>query len=451
MRRFRELFTVVSLLMLITAFYSSTLRHTMQCDEVNTLYKYAINPISALFAYTTPNNHLFHSFAVWLTTSLMGYSHIAVRYTAFMSSILTFAMAYHVGRKAMNHHAGLASMALLVMSLGLAGFTVDARGYTLSALLTLILIDLIFLSENRRSRRRNYAIILVSYLLLMVLPSMVLVLVPALIWKLWQLKQTGSKQHIFDIIGICVGGLGAFFFYLPSILTGAALEHLGQFGEPGIAQLLSQWIELLYTPITFGILSLIASAIGFTVLIVKSQQQKLWVGIVLILITAIGVAVLQYALTGNTLYARNYFYLLPVMTLLGGIGLATLLRHWTVPIAFGTVLLVALTATPLSESIAVEQLIRAIPQYQPESELLPSHACHITAAYYEITQTLNEDVRIWSPESSATSVMIPIPYGLKMSVERAITDNNYGMDEFSECHFIEDDFDWLEIYTCTPK
>lgn len=451
MRRPRELFTVVGLLILIFAFYSATFRHTMQCDEVNTLYKYAINPISALFAYTTPNNHLFHSFAVWLTTSLMGFSHIAVRYTAFMASILMFAMAYRVGRKALDHQAGIASMALLVTSLGLAGFTVDARGYTLSALLTLILFDLIFLSDSQHSRRRNYAIILVSYLLLMVLPSMILVLFPAMSWKLWQYRQTRSTPPLLDIVGICVGGLDAFFFYMPSILSGSALEHLGQFGEPSVPVLLSQWINLLYTPFAFGIVSLVASAIGFTLLIVQSRQHKLLIGIVLILGTAIGVAVLQQTLTGRTLYARNYFYLLPVMTILGGIGIATLFRHWTLLVTVGIVFLMIIFTPPISESIAIDQLIQAIPQYQPETELLGSHACHITAAFYEITETLQDDVKIWSPDSSATSVMIPIPFGFKMSIERAIQDNNYTIDQFSECQLVDDDFDWLDIYTCTPK
>jgi len=450
MRRLRETFTVIGLLILIIAFYSSSFHHTMQCDEVNTLYKYASNPISALFAYTTPNNHLIHSFGVWLTTSLMGFSHIAVRYTAFMGSILTVAMAYHIGRKAFSHHAGLASMALLVMSLGLEEFTISARGYTLSTLLTLILIDLIFLSEHQQSRRRNYAIILVSYLLLMVLPSMVLLLFPIFIWKLWQLQQTRSKQHIFDIVGMCVGGLGAFFFYLPSILSGSALEHLGGFGEPSVLILFNQWMKLLYTPFSFGVISLLATAIGVTVLIVKSRQQKLLQGVALILITATGVAILQYMVTGHTLYARNYFYLLPVMTLLGGIGLSTILRRWTPVIAFSIVLVMSFSEFPSSGAIAINQLIHAIPEYQPETELLGRHACHITAAYYEITETLQEDIQLWSPDSQAESVMIPIPVGFPMSVERAINNNDYSIDQFTECQLVEDNYDWLDIYICIP-
>jgi hypothetical protein len=451
MRRFRELFTIVGLLVLIVALYSSNLRHTMQCDEANTLYKYAINPISALFAYTTPNNHLFHSFGVWITTSLMGFSHIAVRYTAFMASIITFAMAYRVGRKTLNHHSGLASMALLFVSLGLARFTVVARGYTLSAVLTLILIDLIFLSENGQSRRHNYAIILVSYLLLMVLPSMMLLIVPILIWKLWQMRQTFSNQHLSDIVGICIGGISAFCFYLPSILTGSALEHLGKFGEPNVPALLSRWLELLYEPFIFGVISLVATGVGIAFLIIKSHRPRLFVGIVLILVMAIGTAVVQYALTEHTLYARNYFYLLPVMTLLGGIGLSVVVRRWMPLLAIITIFVMSIYAPPIPEAPAIDQLISAISQYQPESELLGNHACHILPAYYEITETQGDEVRIWTLDSQAQSVMIPIPLGFKMSVERAVADNNHMMDEFAECHLVDDEFNWLDIYTCTPN
>jgi len=451
MRRLRETFIIVGLLLLIVAVYSASLDRTMQCDEANTLYKYASNPLSALFGYTTPNNHLFHSFLVWITTSLMGFSHIAVRYTAFMASVLTFAMAYRVGRKTLNHYSGIATMGLLGISLGVAGFSLDARGYTLSALLTLILIDLIFLSPHGNIRRLNYGVLLVSFLLLMVLPSMILLIIPILLWKLWEYKQIRRSKHIQQIFSICVGGLSAFFFYLPAILEGSALEHLSRFGEPDFITLVAHWLELVYSPSILGIPALILIAIGFSYLIVKSDKTNLLVGIILIVVIAIGVALIQYLLTDRTLYARNYFYLVSVFALLGGVGLTVILRRWVIPVAYILILIMSIFVPHDHLSEAIEQLIDAIPQYQPDVELLPNHACHIVAAYYEITETQGNEVITWAKESQVESVMIPIPVGFDMPIERAIEDNGYERDDFGECNFVDDEFDWLDVYVCETQ
>lgn len=453
MRRFIRVITIVGLLLLITAIYSPSIDRIMQCDEANTLYKYASNPASALFGYTTPNNHLLHSFFVWITTSLMGLSHIAIRYTALMAGILTLAMAYRVGRKVLNHHSGLASIAILGTSLGMASFSLDARGYTLSAFLTLVFIELIFLYKANENPHHRYFLILVSFLLLLVLPTMVLLLFPILIWKLRTIAQSKSPkvriQSIKSILSICVGGIGAFFFYIPAIIEGSIFDHLSAFGEPDPITLLVRWLELGYSPPILGVFAFVSIAIGFTFLIVKSHQTKLVVGIVLILSVAITVAIIQFLATGHTLYARNYFYLFPILAVVGGVGLATLLRQWTLPLTILSIMFMILFIPQLHIDPATTQLIEAIPKYQSQAQLAGNHACQIVSAYYEITETQKVDVL--SSEDENQSVFIPIPTTLNMSLDRALKDNDLSEDTFGECRLIEDEFDALDVYICTAN
>lgn len=450
-RRHREIFIAVGLLLLIFVVYGMSIDRTMQCDEANTLYKYSSNPLSALFGYTTPNNHLVHSFLVWVTTSLMGFSHIGVRFTAFMASMLTFAMAYRVGQKILNHQSGLATMGLLGVSLSVVGFALAARGYTLSAFLTLAIIDQIFLSPSVSNRRKNYVVLLLSFLLLMVLPSMALLLFPIIVWKIWEFIQTRLPQYIQQIMSIGIGGICAFIFYVPSIIEGSALEHLSQFGEPDVMTLIIHWIEAVYSPSIFGIPALLAVGIGFVILVIRAENNNLLIGLVLIVCTAVGASIVQELLTDRTLYARNYFYLTVVFALVGGVGLASVLRRYLTPVVYLMMLVMAIYVPQASTAPAIDQLIDAIPQYQPETELLGNQACHILAAYYELTETQGGEVISWGKDSQATSVLIPIPVGFQMSVDRAIADNGFERDDFAECRLVEDDYDWLDNYICTPK
>ena len=447
----RQLLTIVALLILITVVYGTSIHHTLQCDEANTLYKYATNPASALFGYTTPNNHLLHSFLMWIATSMMGLSHIAIRFTAFMAGLLSFAVCYRIGRKLDGHYTGLAIMVSLGTSLGFAEFMLDGRGYSMSVLLTLLYIDVIFLSHRPKSRTQNYVVILLRFGLLMILPSMMLLIIPVLLWFLFKIFRHGKKQYIAQFIGVCVGGISAFVFYIPAILEGSVLKSLGSFGEPNLQYLLTQWGNAFYTPAIFGIPVIIFAGVGLTYLFVTRQHQSVVTIILFTIIVGIIVAVLQYTFTGKTLFARNYLYLIPLIAILSGVGLARVLRHFTTPIAFIVIALMSLFMPQIRDAVAIDDLIVAIPQYQPDTPLLAQHACHILPAYYELTVTQGEDVILWSSESDAESVMIPVPRGLKITPTRAINDNYFNPDDFGECNLDTHDFTLLDIYICEVK
>ncbi len=448
MKRIQQLLTVVVFLILITGAYSISIDRRLGCDEANTLYKYAISPATALFGYTTPNNHLLHSFLMWITTSVMGLSHIGIRFTAFMAGILSFAVCYRIGRKLNGHLTGIGVMTALGTSLGFIEFMIAGRGYTMAVLLTLLYIDVVFLPKRPYSRKQNYAIVAISWAILMVLPSMMLLIVPVLLWLLYQIIFGKNYKYVSQFVGVCTGGILAFLFYVPAILEGSVLGQLSSFGEPSVSHLISQWFAAYYTPVIFSIPILIAASIGLVYLIITRQHLSVVAIIILTIIIGLLVAVIQFILTDKTLYVRNYLYLVPLIAILSGVGLAISLRQFIIPIGYITVGMMLLLTLQPRPANAIDQLIVAIPQYQPDTPLLAQHACHILPAYHELTVTQKQDVVLWSSLSDADAVMIPIPVGLKISTEQALIANFRDPADFGTCTLIEDEFDWIDIHIC---
>lgn len=439
----------VALLLVVMAFYSPYLDHTMQCDEANTLYKYASNPFSALLAYTTPNNHLFHSFLVWITTSLMGLSQVAVRLATFMGAMLTIAMGYRVGNKVSGMTAGIATMMLIALSTGMMGFAVDARGYTVSTFLTLALIDQVFLEDGRFSKKQNYLLVLISFLLLYTLASMFLMIIPALLWLIWNYSRVRQRIYKDKTVAIIMGGILAGIMYLPAVVSGAATEHLGGFGEPSLDVLIIRWLELIYSPLFIAGIVLLFCFAG---LIYLTRRRHVYSRTVLLIFAvAIGIAVAQFLLTGRTLYARNYFYLMPTLAILGGVGIALLPKRLAIVTIIAGLVAIPFLIPFLSQQGTVDDMVSAIMEYQHDSDIIGNHVCHYIAAHYEIIQKQGKSISIWTPESDANTVTVPIPFGFHFSVERAIQLNGYSMEPFAECRVIEDPYESLEVYECRVK
>jgi len=442
-----QLFTVVGILILMTVVYGSSLTQTLQCDEASTFYKYASNPASALFAYTTPNNHLLHSFLMWVTTSIMGMSHIAIRYTAFMAGILSIALSYRIGRRLRNHYSGIGAMIILGTNINFVKFMLDGRGYTLSILLLLMFIELLIFASRRENKQRGILEGILAFCLLMVLPSMVLYILAILLFLLIQFVQTHKRAILFQMVAVVFGCLLAFLFYIPAILNSEILTRLSGFGEPTLELLALRWINLTYTPASFGFVAFVASLLGFVLLYRHYKQYKMLLLIALTVAIALVAILAQFGLTGKTMYARNYLYLVPILAIVGGIGLGYILRRYIVIVAYGVILIMSIFVSQIRGAEAITQLIEAIPQYQPDIHLMGQHACHILPAYYELTVTQGQDVNIVIKANPQTSILA-IPVGLKTSVDEGIALNLIEREKFGECRFVNDEFDMLDIYVC---
>ena len=119
------------------------LSRPMQLDEAYTYNEYASRPfLDGVSRYTLPNNHLLNTWLVHASTLAFGNQRWAVRLPAFLAGIglipATFAMVTRLRDRA----RGLFAAALVASSEPLIDYSTNARGYTLVALITVLLVIL---------------------------------------------------------------------------------------------------------------------------------------------------------------------------------------------------------------------------------------------------------------------------------------------------------------------
>ena len=115
----------------------------MEYDEAFTYLHYASQPLRiALSDYSFPNNHVFHSLLVALTTRAFGNAPWAIRLPAFTAGLLLIPAAYAAGRTLYGRNAALLGAALVATAPALIQYSTDGRGYSLICLFTCLMIPL---------------------------------------------------------------------------------------------------------------------------------------------------------------------------------------------------------------------------------------------------------------------------------------------------------------------
>ena len=128
------------------------IRQPMRHDEAYTFLGYAALPLAdALSVYRDPNNHLFHTLLVWLSTRLLGTSPPAIRLPAFVAGMATIPMVYVLARRFTDRSTSLLAMALAAVWPALVLYSTNARGHaivTLAFVVVLVLGDLAIERES---------------------------------------------------------------------------------------------------------------------------------------------------------------------------------------------------------------------------------------------------------------------------------------------------------------
>ena len=128
------------------------LRQTMRHDEAYTFLHYAKAPLAtALSDYTYPNNHLFHTLLVGLSTRLLGTSPPAIRLPAFVAGMLTVPMVYVLARRFADRSTSLLAMALAAVWPALVLYSTNARGHAIVTLGFVVLLVVGDLAIDRES------------------------------------------------------------------------------------------------------------------------------------------------------------------------------------------------------------------------------------------------------------------------------------------------------------
>ena len=252
-------------------FINSSLHH----DEAYTYMAFAHTLRSALTDYHLPNNHVFHSILVFISTRLFGDAPWVVRLPAFTAGVLIIPAVYSLGKRHYNQVIGLGAGLLVVISPALIGYSDNARGYTLVALFGILLLIFghqVSLSKNRFAW---LLIVLVSALGMYTVPSF---LFPFGILYTWLLMESmfsvkpgyASRLDFIKywlISGVC-SALLTLLFYLP-ILVYSGTDSLvsnpfvaplpwSGFLETLVQRLSETWIEWTFRVPGWAVILVIA-------------------------------------------------------------------------------------------------------------------------------------------------------------------------------------------------
>ena len=198
----------------------------MQYDETYTYLAFARRSLfAALSDYHLPNNHIFHTLLVYISTRLLGDAPWAIRLPAFLAGWLTIPAAYVLARRHYNLTAAFLASALAALWPFLVYYSANARGYSLIGLLVLLLI----LLGTYLLGRPNLA----GWIIFALLAALGIFTVPVMLYGfgvvcLWlalsklrgQARAYPGRQFFYCLAaGGLLAGAAAGLLYLPAVLV----------------------------------------------------------------------------------------------------------------------------------------------------------------------------------------------------------------------------------------
>jgi len=346
------LLAITALGALLRAFF---LMRPMLHDEAYTFTAFASRSLlHVLGDYHLPNNHVFHTLLVHLTTSLLGNAPWVVRLPAYLAGVLTIPAGYLAGRALYGRSTALLSATLLAASPALVDYSTNARGYTLICLFTLLILAL----AAYLIRHRN----LFAWLLLVVLSALGFHTNPVMFYPFgivltwlalaWLLKDVAGEYGKSFLLHLLAAGLLVvaltFLLYTP-VLVYSGAEALftdtylnrsswATLGEEIFARLgsaASQWAQDV--PVVISAATLAGFALSFILHRRIAKHRPLlalaafgWVGAVLVVYRVVPIA-------------RFWLFLLPLYLIPAAAGLTGTFKliRWPSSTRVGMIILIA--------------------------------------------------------------------------------------------------------------
>src|SRR6266498_1428790 len=202
-------------------------------DEAYTFIHFASRAFKHILAdYSAPNNHIFHTILVGIAYRLFGGQPWALRLPAFTAGILMIPAMYLTARRFFSSSQSLAAAALIAVTHSFINYSVNARGYTLLFLLTLLLTNFAGILVIRQSKAALTAFTLTATLGFYTIPIFLYPMAGISLWVFvkylvtrepWQTKL--HKLAVF--LGICIVSiLLTILLYSPVIIFGSGLSSL---------------------------------------------------------------------------------------------------------------------------------------------------------------------------------------------------------------------------------
>lgn len=329
-----SIFIIIIISIIVRVFFLS---QPMKDDEAFTFIHYASRPLSVgLTLYDFPNNHIFHTMLVHISTRIWGNDPWAIRMPALLAGVFLVVATYGMTRIFFNKHAALITAALIASSNRFIVFSTNARGYTMIYLIFIVLFILAtyFFKKNKTSGTLFF--IILSALGFYTIPAMLYPFGIVVMWifltALVQPDKTIQKFALNELALSLVLVISiTFFLYIPVIIANDLLSIMT---NPSVgAKTWSAFIEILpislkvtwnHWNIDIPVWLRIILIIGFIIsLIYHKRLSKFQIPILLsIIIVMIPLLMIQRIVT----YTRIWLFLLPIYFTLASSGIVFFLK-----------------------------------------------------------------------------------------------------------------------------
>jgi hypothetical protein len=240
---------VLVILVLAVIYRLEHIYSSLHHDEAYTYVAFSRSLFAAVADYHLPNNHVFHSILVYFSTKIFGIQPWAVRLPAFTAGVLLVPAAYWLAKRLYDRWTALGAALLVAWFPPLIAYSNNARGYTLVALFTLLILTL---GDLVRKEKNLFAWGLISLFSALGFYTVPVMLFPFSVLFVWlflenQAEGFGPYRTRWEFIWYWLAaGLGAailtLLFYTP-ILVFTGPQKL--FANGFVAPL--PWADLLET------------------------------------------------------------------------------------------------------------------------------------------------------------------------------------------------------------
>lgn len=202
----------------------SYLHLPIRYDEAHSWLEYSSMPwFVTVSKYDDPNNHIFHNLLVNLVGRVLGHEPWQLRLLALLAGVLIAPLTFLVARQWLSVPAAWVAGLICVGSSPLIEYSVNARGYTLVMVWTL----LAYAAAEHFTRTRNLAsglgLILAGALGLWTVPTMILSLVSVWVWMVLLMPTRQRTCETFAVAALTLGT--AAVLYSPVLLVATVREN----------------------------------------------------------------------------------------------------------------------------------------------------------------------------------------------------------------------------------
>lgn len=333
----RELVALAVITALACLVRLAALRQPIRYDEAVTWALFSGRSWATIVSwYPFPNNHVFFSLVAKATGSLAPYQPWAFRLPAFIAGVAIVPLTWVVGRRLADRDTALIGAALVAGSMPMVLYSVNARGYTIVCVATLVLI---LLADRLRREPSAWAGWLafsgVGAVGLYTVPVMIYPLGSIGLWLVLEALRADRRTTVRLLAALTASTLAtvllAWLFYFPIIHT-AGLQAItgGRFTQPLPWQYFFRaqpafWLELLQTWVAPLAGILVPAVFGLALL---GLQRYDGAGRASLAFATIMWSIAFFVLSHRTLFVRVWLFMLPLFLLAVARGITRLAARW---------------------------------------------------------------------------------------------------------------------------